>query len=98
MSKHILKYGFYSLMNHLISRPMRFVTYELFTCTRALPPKKSLLRPGMVVHICNPSIQGTEIRQEDHEVEVSLGYTVRPCRKKKSFPWDPTIRGMSCGT
>jgi hypothetical protein len=33
-----------------------------------------------VVHACNPSIWETE----DHEFKAALGYTVRPCLKKKN--------------
>jgi hypothetical protein len=35
----------------------------------------------MVVHACNPKTQG--LRKEEHEFEVSLGYVVRPCLRKK---------------
>lgn len=35
----------------------------------------------MVVHICNPRIQG--VRQEDHTFEAILGYILRPCIRKK---------------
>jgi hypothetical protein len=34
----------------------------------------------VLVHTCNPSIQ--EVK-EDHQFQVSLGYTVTPVQKKK---------------
>jgi hypothetical protein len=37
-------------------------------------------KPGMVVHTYNPI---TWRRQEDHQFTASLGYTARPCLKKK---------------
>jgi hypothetical protein len=33
-----------------------------------------------VVPICNPST--SELKQENHKLEVGLGYIVRPCPKK----------------
>jgi hypothetical protein len=36
----------------------------------------------VVTHICDSGTQGT-LRQEEHEFEVSLGYTARPCLEKR---------------
>jgi hypothetical protein len=41
---------------------------------------KNLWKPGLVVQACNPSTW--RWRQEDPNLEVTLGYMVRPCLKK----------------
>jgi hypothetical protein len=42
--------------------------------------------PGMVVHAYNPSTQ--QLRQEDGQVEASLGDIVTACLKKKLIYWN----------
>jgi hypothetical protein len=43
--------------------------------------KPTLVRPGMVVHTCNPVLG--KLKQEDHKFKASLGYIVRSSLKNK---------------
>jgi hypothetical protein len=41
-----------------------------------------IIKPGVVVHTCNPSAREAKAGEEDHKFRANLGYIVRPCLKK----------------
>jgi predicted Zn-dependent protease len=43
--------------------------------------KKEIRKLGMVVHTCNLALK--KLRQEDHQLETSLGYMQNPVSKNK---------------
>jgi hypothetical protein len=47
------------------------------------------VQPGMMAPACNPS---TQAEREDHELEVSLGYIVKPCLKKEKANYCVLLR------
>jgi hypothetical protein len=48
------------------------------------PPKIKLhLKPGMVAHICSPSIR--RLKQEVQEFKGSLGCLARPCFRTREY-------------
>jgi hypothetical protein len=47
---------------------------------------------GMVVYFCNPALG--RLRQKDHKIEISLGYTVRPVSTIKQIK---NLRGLFIG-
>lgn len=48
-------------------------------------------RIAMVIHICGPSVR--RLRQEDHQLEASLGYTDRACIRKKGIGTEREKKG-----